>query len=250
MRQGWIAHNQDTPKEIKISTDRAEPQLAFKNKYNKLKSGKSADEPHVFTFYGVGGIGKTSLLKKLRKSLDEGLVDDNNEKTVEKPLYIFYEFTKDKSLEPAEILYKFAQQLFEKYNFQFSIFENGYCCINKIEPQENSNISDNIGLALDALSMIPILGLPTNIINIASGVYDRLKSKKSKNAFEEFKTSFEYMDSKERMAELINLFVIDLRINIDKFSKKNKEPLVVFLDAYEILVDEMQTIGEPLNNVL
>ncbi len=240
---------QDTPKAIKIFTDRTEPQLAFKNKYNKLKSGESADEPHVLTFYGVGGIGKTELLKKLREALDEGL-KEGNEKTVEKPFYIYYEFTKDKSLEPVEILYKFAQQLFEKYNFQFTLFEEGYCCVNKKEPQEKSNISDNIGLALDALSMIPVLNLPSGVVKIASEVYNRLKAKKSKNAFEEFKTSFEKLDSREYTAELINLFVIDFRISMEKFSKKNKEPLVVFLDTYEILVDEMQTTGEPLNNDL
>lgn len=241
-------NQQDTPKAMKIFTDRDPPQKAFKNKYNKLKSDNSADEPHVLTFYGMGGIGKTELLKKLRESLKEGLVE-NNKKTVEKPFYIYYEFN-NKSLEPTEILYQFAYQLFKNYGFKFSLFEAGYCCINGKTPQKKGSISDIISLALDAIAMIPMLNLPTGIAKITSGVLGRVKAKKSENAFEELKVSLDRLDSKEREAELISLFEIDFRINMEKYSKKNKEPLVIFLDTYEALVDEFQTVGEPLNNDL
>ena len=58
----------------RMFTDREEPRQAFWEKYRAVKGQLHTDgDIHVLTYYGVGGIGKTSLLKQLMLEMDRQL---------------------------------------------------------------------------------------------------------------------------------------------------------------------------------
>ena len=54
-------------KASRIFTDREEPRAAFWQQYRRLEEEIAQEEAnvHVLTYYGIGGIGKSSLLKKI-----------------------------------------------------------------------------------------------------------------------------------------------------------------------------------------
>lgn len=63
--------NDNTLKANKIFTDREEPRAAFWKNYNLLKDNLTNDaDIKVLTYYGIGGIGKSSLLKKIISELE------------------------------------------------------------------------------------------------------------------------------------------------------------------------------------
>ena len=61
-------------KASRIFTDREEPRAAFWQQYRRLEEEIAQEEAnvHVLTYYGIGGIGKSSLLKKIMEEMDEG----------------------------------------------------------------------------------------------------------------------------------------------------------------------------------
>ena len=59
-------------KAIKEFTDREEPRKVFWDKYNKIANEMNVANPiQVISYYGFGGIGKSSLLHKLNDELEE-----------------------------------------------------------------------------------------------------------------------------------------------------------------------------------
>ena len=62
------------PQANKVFTDRDEPRESFWRLFNKVKAGISdGEDVQVLAYYGIGGIGKTSLLHKLMAEMDAQL---------------------------------------------------------------------------------------------------------------------------------------------------------------------------------
>ena len=60
------------PQANKVFTDREEPRKSFWKLFEKLKANISeGDDIQVLSYYGIGGIGKTSLLRKLMAEMNE-----------------------------------------------------------------------------------------------------------------------------------------------------------------------------------
>ena len=59
-------------------TDREEPRKAFWELYNRMESG----DVEVINFYGVGGEGKTTLLRKLQSELEKKANNKNTFTTI------------------------------------------------------------------------------------------------------------------------------------------------------------------------
>ncbi|HOO63135.1 MAG TPA: hypothetical protein PK364_04325, partial [Synergistaceae bacterium] len=71
-----IAVQEDRKTAAYLFTDREEPVEAFWKNYEAIKAIKkgSPDDravPRVLNYYGIGGIGKTTLLKKLMVEMRE-----------------------------------------------------------------------------------------------------------------------------------------------------------------------------------
>ena len=103
---------------VRKFTDRDEPRKAFWRKYNEvqeeLKGGIEECNLHVLTYYGFGGIGKTSLVKQLGLEMTERL---------SKPVYVYYDFKKNQ--DSLHALIEIQTSLVQKANFTFPLFEYG-----------------------------------------------------------------------------------------------------------------------------
>lgn len=106
-------------KATKEFTDREEPRRAFWEKYNLVKSkmAEGNNAPiQVLTYYGFGGIGKTSLLHKLMEEL-------NQKEPKAKVEFLDFEKLVEFNNNLLDILKVIKQDLKDKYKFTFPIFD-------------------------------------------------------------------------------------------------------------------------------
>jgi len=232
---------------VREFTDREEPRAAFWKQYRLLEqelqtqqaTGEGCDV-HVLTYYGIGGIGKSTLLQKLRQELEE---------QVTKPIYALYNF-ENGSQDSRRVLERLRTRLMEKAKFVFPLLDLGlYVYSQKMgEPADSPEVkqfssqSPVLSLALSAMEFIPVLGCMPQILKIAdeSQAFFRTHLKKHNKEL----TRMEYMEPEELYAHLPMLFALDMQHNLEKSTK----PVVIFLDTYEKLVNEMSQVGIPLKN--
>ncbi len=228
-------------------TDREEPRALFQ-KHLKQMSEEDNNKIHVLNFHGFGGIGKSELLSALEKNLIKEQKDIK---------YVYYDFASDDgSTDPLEILRSMERILKAKYKFSFPIFDLvAYTYEQKIghdstRPELDSIIASNRELSFlrAATEEIPLVSVISKIITIAelaetgkNLIKERLANKK----FKEQLTKAEQQSAFSLKNELGYYFAQDLNENL----KNATTPLVVFLDTYEILVNEFSA-GLPLEKDL
>ena len=67
-----IIRNKEITKATRKFTDREQPRKVFWDKYDSMKQNlHELDDIYIITYYGVGGIGKSTLLRKLENELIE-----------------------------------------------------------------------------------------------------------------------------------------------------------------------------------
>ena len=100
----------------KVFTDREEPRKSFWKNYDFMCDCKKNDEGEirVLVYYGIGGIGKSSLLNKLMLEMEEKL---------EEPLYVSFDF--DIKQDCRAVLESMKNMLANKYKFSFPLFDMG-----------------------------------------------------------------------------------------------------------------------------
>ena len=122
------------PRATREFTDREEPQSAFWRQYCAMCQKKD-EQAHVLAYYGVGGIGKTTLLKKLEKDLTAGIPEEIQKKLqAENPSGCF-----EAVCEPFCVLYNLADfkdmpstlealknHLEDTYGVPFPLFDYGH----------------------------------------------------------------------------------------------------------------------------
>ena len=234
-----IETRKEPVKATKIFTDREKPRESFWKQYELVKAEpEDQAQVHVLAYYGVGGIGKTSLLKQLMLEMDQ---------RVKEPRYVYYDLNLNQ--ECRVVLEKLKIKLMERYKFSFPLFDLGlYCYTKKIgenpDSPEVKQITDKspfLSLALDILGQIPVMSLATKVLSLADkGV--ALARTYLMNHRDELE-DMQIMEAEELYDFLPTLFARDLAHNLEK----TKEPLVILLDTYERLVNELSA-GEPLEN--
>lgn len=226
-----------------LFTDREEPRNAFWKKYSQLKEEMAYESNvHVLTYYGIGGIGKSELLKKLRREMNEKL------KT---PRHVMVNF--NDSQESRTVLASLKNLIEQEYNekFTFPLFELGlYSYARKLGERADSpevkKLTDNLFLR----TLMPILGF-IPVVSVAASVFSALDQLHSgigtylRNSRSELE-NLEDMEADELKDYLPLLFAQDLSHNLENAT----EPLVIFLDTYERLVNELSSVGMPLENDL
>jgi len=229
-------------KATRMFTDREEPRKAFWDKYNAYKSQMDGEcEISVLSYYGIGGIGKSSLLKKLMAEMEEQLRN---------PYYVYIDLAnyKDMRHELDNLKRKLADK--EKYGFKFPLFELGfYVYAQKIgESADSADVkqfierSSFVKFILDAVGLIPGANLATSILKLADQGVALIRNLVKKNELDLKRIS--YFDAEELYKYLPVLFAKDMNENM----KNATEPLVVFIDTYECLVNEISQTGNPLMN--
>ena len=237
-----VRKQKEIPAANRIFTDREEPREAFWKNYRRCEQELCADaEIHVLTYYGIGGIGKSSLLKKLMSELESKIAE---------PLYVYFDFNIYQ--ESRSVLSALKNKLSERYGYHFPLFELGmYVYARKIgEDAQSPEIkafvdkSPFLNLVASLAGKIPVVSMATEFLTLADKglAYVRTYLNNHRRELSEI----EYKDAAELYQYLPYLFSQDMENNL----KHTNKPLVVLLDTYERLVNEMSSVGEPLNNDL
>ena len=236
-----IRKKQNLLKATVLFTDREAPRSAFWRKYATIKNTLDSGNIHVLTYYGIGGIGKSSLLKKLM----EEIAEKNN-----KIRYVYYDFSLSQDIK--SVLCAIKNRLQETYGFMFPLFELALYYYNKRigedaktpEVQELTKKSPVTELVLQVLGEVPLLGSAVKLLELTDKGVALLRTylRNHKKEVEQLKV----LEANEIYQRLPLLFSSDLERNLED----EKEPLIVFLDTYEKLVNEMSLDGAALENDL
>lgn len=228
-----LNRNNNEIKMERVFTDREEPRKAFWIKYNGMKQNlKQLEDVYILNYYGVGGIGKSSLLRELQKELVE---------KEEKPYFLLYDFQNNQDIYAT--LKIMRTTLIEKYKFEFPKFDIALICYakklgdkaSKKEIQSMVEQSKTLSLILDAVEIIPQLSIATSLIKLADSGIAWIRNLNN----QDFKTQIAKLEnetSEDILKKLPKYFAEDMAKNIEHLDK----PFVIFLDTYEKLID---TIG-------
>ena len=232
-----VSHSQQ-PKGGRKFTDREGPRAAFWKKYNQVKAElREESNVHVLTYYGVGGIGKSSLLKQL-------ILEMNQE--IQKPRYAYFDLNLHQ--DSRGVLTALKDSLIKNCKFSFPLFELGsYIYAKKIGEKADSpqirqltEKSPTLSLILEIMGSIPVVDFAAKIFAVADKSQAMLRTYLKNHPHE--LNRIEVLDQDELIEYLPELFAQDLAHNVEN----GEEPLVILLDTYERLVNELSPVGESL----
>ena len=246
--------SEQKPRAERIFTDRVKPKDAFRksiaciNEISKDKDGKEKNTYKVLAFYGMGGIGKTSL----REHLCDMIKKDDSLK--EQVVYSYIDFQTDfsKNMISKDVFYRLISDRFHKnFGIKFTIFSLAYIIyLKKLNPNlelkkhtlpfvEEGDILSGI-IEFLSESVGSIAGITTKIVAYAYKNYsnffldDNIKN-------ELFKLENQEVCNIEQ--ELPRFFAYDLA----NFKKENPDKKVaIFFDTYELLCKTQPTDAEKL----
>lgn len=218
-------------------TDRTVYKDIFWNEVNNIKSESSQNisQYHILNFYGIGGIGKSSLQKELCHIIDVDHLDI---------VYSCADFANISNHTPAKLLLELAKS-FERNGIMFYHFGLAYAIYFQkthkgltLNYSEYNVIDENIGFIANILSVIDGLG----IIGILPGMVNKIYSA----AYKKLHLNTELKDDLKRM-ELLDIsrceqllpafFAYDLK---KYMQKESDNVIIIFLDTYEALWGQLK----------
>lgn len=186
----------------------------------------------VLAFYGIGGIGKTSLRKELVRILETskaGLI------------WAVLDFEVPSFREQETALFALSNSLKEKYETQFPTFDLAYAVYWKKTrphiPMSKENITSLADGAIadmirivGSVSSIPIIGMIPTITNVLAKGKKSLKEWWVKRGKQELSTLAQ-LEPKEIAERLPLYWAVDFRT----FLQRKKSSGVLFIDSYDAL---------------
>lgn len=226
-------------------TDREEPRKVFWDKYNMMRNNFSnLEDIFVITYYGISGIGKSALLRKIVQEIKE-----KAEANKEKPYYLLYDF--EVAQDPETVLTFMKNKLENEYNFDFFRFDFAryYYAIEfgkDIDKPEIKTIiqkSKFLSFLVKVAGELPTIGDITKLLKyVDSAIAKGFMNRKHKVFLQNLKE-----ESPEQMYKnLPKYFSEDLKDNIEKLNR----PFVILLDTYEKMVNEINNVGFTLTKDL
>lgn len=218
-------------------SDRREPRAAFWQLYEAL----GQDEIEILNFYGIGGIGKTSLLEQLQKELaDKGCtryaycsLEDGKSKDT-----FLFQLSEELMKKHKKLKFPIFYYAFEKYRMLL-----GQGAVGK-QMVENASLLDHhlVGSALEvAADYVPYLKTVSSVVTEGSKALTQLAKKheqvKGVNArlYEEISS----LDNDKALGNKLHLyFAVDAYNYFSTLSEP--EPLVIFIDGHEGLVNRIR----------
>nr|WP_306798626.1 tetratricopeptide repeat protein [Oceanobacillus saliphilus] len=180
-------------------------------------------------YYGVGGIGKSSLQKQLKVEL---LEQEPN------AMYTVLDF-KDTALHsPARALLELVREITCKQSLSFPHFEIAYSIyFCKRNPDISYNekklpFEKELGIMASIVSSLDGMGIAGTVTGIVGKVYE---SKKNWNLNKDVKTYLKELENcsvQEIEEQLVAFFAFDLQQAIEKYQIPSS---VIFLDTFEAL---------------
>ncbi|MEW6573729.1 MAG: tetratricopeptide repeat protein [Bacillota bacterium] len=192
----------------------------------------------VLVYYGVGGIGKTSLRKELGKRLDN---------TVPPVYWTVLDFEESAHRETGNALCHLRNSLRDKYKIQFPTFDLAYAVYwRKAHPQiplskETFSFMEEGGIVADIVSVLgdlPVVGLIPKVTQALGKGHRFFREWWTKRGKEELRDLPE-MELKDIKIWLPKFFGDDLK----DFLSRQAAPAVFFIDSYEALWESGRTEG-------
>lgn len=228
---------------VKKFTDREEPRKVFWDTYNEYKACMN-DNPDikVIAYYGIGGIGKTRLLNQIKDELTERIGKSSR--------FVILDFDKYTGFDG---LHHIQAVLRNEYGFRFPRYDMGIfqrfkleqegkkidvdkINWNKIKPCMGESADDFFDLTA-ALFELPGLDYAPKVARFSYKLLNHVMDNLQDNEFKE------QIEAKKTVAEVNEFLPELLGKDIETNMKSAKEPLVIFLDTYEKLVDELALTG-------
>ena len=222
----------------------------FVEEIKEKNNGCRVDNNYVLQFYGIGGIGKSMLLKEIKRELDKRHSESSNPKAF---IYGSFDFNgggKDKITCIKSIMHILTQ----KSDFFFPLTELALLKIARDSGDDfhirketiNDRIKDSKTLRIffSVIKWMPVVGEFSNKVLETIGMFEDRDDSESiisfiKKSASKNKDLIEYVNSAslDTLASNLQLFFsIDLEMNLED----SDYPLVLFFDTYEHYVNLTQ----------
>lgn len=220
-----------------IFTDREEPRRAFWAAYERVKSDPGSVE--AISYYGVGGIGKTSLLLQLVREVKE------HEAAAPHVYYSFEMSGRNKD----DCLCFLAESLMQQCSgLQFPLFCTALLRLNQFAGRDISDLEkrlensvvnrSEVSVAVDLMSaVVPYFGIAKLAGRAGLKLFQTLKDNHEHHAGENaaLYQEIEGSSATELMNNLQKYFCIDAA----PYLEKQIPPAVLMLDGYETLTNTL-----------
>ena len=219
-----------------IFTDREEPRAAFWNVYNGMQSG----DYEVLNYYGVGGIGKTTLLKKIRDEMEERIPGGASncayfsfEGSATKEVFLF-NLSRQMMLLNKGLTFPIFDAAFEK------IAKEEGKDISQIAAQEKDSFLNNpiLDTAINVGSIfLPNLGVAYSAVKAVEYLFSLGNAKSREKSVLAGEYAKDYMQIQTQPAAYIKKRLHEyFKYDVYECFSKRDTPFVIFLDGYEKLV--------------
>ena len=226
-----------------IFLDRDCARAAFWERFDAVKNDEEGNF-QVIMYHGLGGMGKTSLLRQIEREIDE---------REEEIIWEHYDFNDGQ--DPVVVLRKIVKDLQSRCNFEFPLFLYAIyryllMCGENPDAPEVENLLDSVpGVRravklANALPVVNVVSQPLEwLADALCDSFDALKKRKIKDQMNQIDRT-----AKEKLREGIpHIFVQELNANLER---AGNPVFVLILDTYERLVNELSDVGTPLENDL
>lgn len=219
-------------------TDREEPRRAFWAVYDRVKADPGSVE--AISYYGVGGIGKSSLLFQLMRELKERAPLSPN---------VYYSFELS-GRNKDDCLYFLAESLMQQCtSLQFPLFGAALLRLNQLAGRdvldlekrlENSILNKGeVAAAVDALgSVVPYFGVAKLAGQAGLRLFQAIKSNHEHNLGENAAIYQEIEGS--GAAELMNNLHKYFSMDAAPVLERQSPPAVIMLDGYEVMTNTLE----------
>ena len=255
-----LKNSLNRPNATDIFTDREEPRATFWKHFRQITDDIAAGEyddgnrfPQPIHYYGVGGQGKTTLLKKLIEEMKEKVrSEESKPKKEQTPYrYLYYDFN-ELNTDSTSFIRSVKTTLEKNYDFHFPLTDFallmlGYVEKEKVEKsktvKETIEKSRTLSILFRATQLVPVVADIVEQAVLAVDLFESVSAvnllslfmRKEKN-IDELKSWMENIkaDSEtnpEKIRENLHIyFSYDLEnVNL----KESPTPLTVFLDTFE-----------------
>lgn len=264
-----LKNSLNRPNATDIFTDREEPRATFWKHFKQITDDIAAGEyndgnrfPQPIHYYGVGGQGKTTLLKKLIEEMKEkARFEESKPKKEQTPYrYLYYDFN-ELNTDSTSFIRSVKTTLEKNYDFHFPLTDFALLMLGYVE-KEKAEKSKTVKETIEKSRTLSILFRATQLVPVVADIVEQavlavdlfesvsavnllsLFMRKEKNS-DDLKSLMErikaYSETNpEKIRENLHLyFSYDLEnVNL----KESPTPLTVFLDTFEKMYSAGKTL--------
>lgn len=234
----------------RVFSDRQEARSVFHDTVKTLKDEMTDGENdsfYVINYYGIGGIGKSTLLEELKKSYKEGIGSYNFDYNSSDKMTIISSL--------ANSLFNYNKSLlFYRLRMAIKRYEELTGIEVSHQSRDDAFFAENpFAKILDTLDSTPffdlvpgssVVGMINDVLQYADKLLIFGKDKARKLRFKTFLEELKKQNEKQITDSLHEYFYEDLR----DFTENRKEPVVIFLDTYEKFVGQFVDVSNQHEN--